>query len=124
MTPKEKLSNGTAVIGVLGLGYVGLPLVLGFAEKNIRVIGFDIDSRKVDTLNAGQSYIQHIGAERVKEPVRSGILSATTDFSRIPEVDVIIICVPTPLDMHHEPDLSYVVKSAEAILAPRLQMSR
>jgi UDP-N-acetyl-D-glucosamine dehydrogenase len=116
MTPKEKLANNTAVIGVLGLGYVGLPLVLGFAEKNIRVIGFDIDARKVDALNAGQSYIQHIGADRVGKSVSSGVLSATTDFSRIPEVDVIIICVPTPLDLHHEPDLSYVRATRDAIL--------
>ncbi len=116
MTPKNKLANGTAVIGVLGLGYVGLPLVLGFAEKNIRVIGFDIDSRKVDALNAGQSYIQHIGAERVQKSVSAGLLSATTDFTRIPEVDVIIICVPTPLDLHHEPDLSYVRATRDAIV--------
>lgn len=72
MTPKEKLSAGTAVIGVLGLGYVGLPLVLGFAEKGIRVIGFDVDQRKVDALNAGTSYIQHIGAGRVGASVQAG----------------------------------------------------
>lgn len=116
MTPKEKLASGTAVIGVLGLGYVGLPLVLGFAEKNIRVTGFDVDRNKVDTLNAGQSYIQHIGPDRVGKAVRSGMLSATSDFTRIPEVDVIIICVPTPLDLHHEPDLSYVRATRDAIL--------
>jgi UDP-N-acetyl-D-glucosamine dehydrogenase len=116
MTPKEKLANNSVVIGVLGLGYVGLPLVLGFAEKNIRVIGFDIDVQKVDALNAGRSYIEHIGADRVQNVWGSGVLSATTDFSRIPEVDVIIICVPTPLDRHHEPDLSYVRATRDAIL--------
>jgi UDP-N-acetyl-D-glucosamine dehydrogenase len=116
MTPKEKLANNTAVIGVLGLGYVGLPLVLGYAEKNIRVIGFDIDAKKIESLNAGESYIQHIGAERVGKAVKAGVLSATSDFSRIPEVDVVIICVPTPLDLHHEPDLSYVRATREAIL--------
>ena len=123
MTPKEKLANGTAAIGVLGLGYVGLPLVLGYAEKNIRVIGFDIDDRKVDALNAGQSYIQHIGAERVGKAVSAGHLSATSDFSRIPEADVIIICVPTPLDLHHEPDLSYVRATRDAIV-PHLRANQ
>lgn len=123
MTPKEKLANNTAVIGVLGLGYVGLPLMLGFAEKNIRVIGFDIDARKVDALNAGQTYIQHIGADRVQKAASAGVLSATTDFSRIPEVDVIIICVPTPLDLHHEPDLSYVRATRDAIV-PHLRRNQ
>ena len=116
MSPKQKLENGTAVIGVLGLGYVGLPLVLGFAEKGIPVIGFDVDQSKVATLTAGRSFIQHIGEQRVADAVRDGILQATSDFSRIPEVDVIIICVPTPLDRHHEPDLSYVRATRETIL--------
>jgi UDP-N-acetyl-D-glucosamine dehydrogenase len=116
MTPKDKLTSNTAVIGVLGLGYVGLPLVLGFAEKNIRVIGFDIDAQKVDALNAGRSYIQHIGASRVQKAVAAGKLSATADFTRIPEADVIIICVPTPLDQHHEPDLSFVRTTRDTIL--------
>ncbi len=116
MTPKDKLANGSAVIGVLGLGYVGLPLVLGFAEKGINVIGFDVDTKKVASLNAGHSYIQHIGPERVGAAVQAGKLSATCDFSRIPEVDVIIICVPTPLDKHHEPDLSYVRATRDTIL--------
>jgi UDP-N-acetyl-D-glucosamine dehydrogenase len=116
MTPKDKLANGTAVIGVLGLGYVGLPLVLGFAEKGINVIGFDVDAKKVDALNAGQTYIQHIGPARVASAVKAGKLTATADFSRIPEVDVIIICVPTPLNHHHEPDLSYVRATRDTIL--------
>ncbi len=116
MTPKEKLASNTAVVGVLGLGYVGLPLVLGFAEKNIRVTGFDIDARKVEALNGGRSYIEHIGAERVRRAVDAGVLRATTDFSQVAEVDIIIICVPTPLDLHHEPDLSYVRATRDAIL--------
>lgn len=116
MTPKEKLDKNTAVIGVLGLGYVGLPLVLAFAEKNIRVIGFDIDPNKVNALNSGRSYIQHIGSPRVQKASSAGVLTATGDFSRIQEVDVIIICVPTPLDAHHEPDLSYVRATRDAIL--------
>ncbi|RFC52937.1 MAG: UDP-N-acetyl-D-glucosamine dehydrogenase [Verrucomicrobia bacterium] len=116
MTPKDKLASGSATIGVLGLGYVGLPLVLGFAEKNIRVIGFDVDQRKVDALNSGNSYIQHISPDRVSSAVSAGTLSATTDFSRIPEADVIIICVPTPLNSHHEPDLSFVRATRDTIL--------
>ena len=116
MSPKEKLADGTAVIGVLGLGYVGLPLVLGFAEKGIKVIGFDVDQSKIEHLAAGRSYIQHISAGRIVEAMKDEVLSATSDFSRIPEVDVIIICVPTPLDRHHEPDLSYVRATRETIL--------
>ena len=116
MSPKQKLENGTAVIGVLGLGYVGLPLVLGFAEKGIRVIGFDVDQSKIDSLTAGVSYIQHIGPGRVASAIKNDVLQATSDFSRIPEVDVIIICVPTPLDRHHEPDLSYVRATRDTIL--------
>ena len=123
MTPKDKLASGSATIGVLGLGYVGLPLVLGFAEKNIRVIGFDVDQRKVDALNAGQSYIQHISPDRVSSAVSAGTLSATTDFSRIPEADVIIICVPTPLNSHHEPDLSFVRATRDTIL-PHLRANQ
>ena len=116
MSPKEKLINGDAVIGVLGLGYVGLPLVLGYAEKKIRVIGFDVDQRKIDALNQGKSYIEHISGERVGAAVTAGVLSATTDFTAISDVDVIIICVPTPLDQHHEPDLSYVRATRDSIL--------
>lgn len=116
MTPKEKFADKTAVVGVLGLGYVGLPLVLGYAEKGIRVIGFDIDERKVTALTAGQSYIEHIGADRVAAARAGDLLTATSDFSRINEVDAIIICVPTPLDKHHEPDLSYVRATRELIL--------
>ena len=116
MTPKEKLIAGNAVVGVLGLGYVGLPLVLGFAEKGIRVIGFDVDHRKVDALNDSRSYIGHISPERVAAAVSTGTLCATADFARIPEVDIIIICVFTPLDQHHEPDLSYVRATRDAIL--------
>jgi UDP-N-acetyl-D-glucosamine dehydrogenase len=116
VNPKQKLENRTAVIGVIGLGYVGLPLVLGFAEKHIQVIGFDIDQNKIDHLTSGRSYIQHIGADRVSSAVKNGVLHATSDFSRISEVDVIIICVPTPLDHHHEPDLSYIRATRDTIL--------
>ncbi|MES2706175.1 MAG: nucleotide sugar dehydrogenase [Verrucomicrobiota bacterium] len=123
MTPKEKLNAGTATVGVLGLGYVGLPLVLSFAEKNIQVIGFDVDLGKVNALNEGRSYIEHISHERVSAAAGTGTLSATTDFSRIPEVDIIIICVPTPLDLHHEPDLSYVRATRDAIL-PHLRANQ
>jgi UDP-N-acetyl-D-glucosamine dehydrogenase len=104
----EKFENKTAVVGVIGLGYVGLPLLLGYAEKGFKVLGFDVDDPKVVLLNQGKSYIRHIGPDRVGKAVESGRLSATGDFARVGEVDVIFICVPTPLDAHLEPDLSYI----------------
>jgi UDP-N-acetyl-D-glucosamine dehydrogenase len=111
----KKIEDGSAVVGVVGLGYVGLPLVLEFCRKGYRVIGFDIDPIKVERLNAGKSYIHHIPGERVAEAAGSGRLEATTDFSRIGEADAVLICVPTPLGRHREPDLSYVIGTAESI---------
>jgi UDP-N-acetyl-D-glucosamine dehydrogenase len=110
-----KFADRSAVIGVIGLGYVGLPLVLAYAERGFPVIGFDVDEEKVRALHAGRSYIQHIPAERIAEQVSAGRLQATTDYSRITEVDAIIICVPTPLGPHHEPDLRFVVGTIRAI---------
>lgn len=109
-----KLNSKTAVIGIIGLGYVGLPLALRFSEAGFRVIGFDIDRRKVDSLNRGQTYIRHIAAESVAVAVQRGF-TATEDFSRLTDVHAIIVCVPTPLDEHREPDLSYVVGTMEMI---------
>ena len=97
------------------MGYVGLPLGLAFAAKKIKVLGFDLDERKVKLLSQGKTYIKHISEKKIKEAVNSGKLKATTDFSRLPEVDAIIICVPTPLDEHREPDMSYVVNTAKTI---------
>ncbi len=111
----ERIASGQCVIGIYGLGYVGLPLALRFAEVGIRVLGFDIDQLKVDTLNRGGSYIERITSADI-ERARTAGFSATTDFSRTTEVDAQIICVPTPLDEHHQPDLSYVTDTVDSIL--------
>ncbi len=99
--------NGYAV-GIIGLGYVGIPLSLGFASKGIRVIGFDIDEGKITSLSAGKSYLEHIPSDDIAKHVTEGFLQPTGDFNKISEVDAVILCVPTPLDAHLEPDLSYV----------------
>jgi len=100
---------------VVGLGYVGLPLSLQFARSKVTVLGLDIDPAKVDALNQGRSYIKHILPEEVSEMVKAGAFSASTDFSRIKEVDSIIICVPTPLNKNREPDISYIVETGKVI---------
>ncbi len=107
-------------IGIIGCGYVGLPLALRFSDVDQRVTGFDLDKSKVEKLNAGQSYIQHIAAEKIREHVQAKRFDATTDFARLREVDAVLICVPTPLDERREPDLTYVEQTARAI-APHLQ---
>lgn len=107
-------------VGIVGCGYVGLPLALRFAEKGHQVVGFDTDPAKVEMLNAGQSYIQHIPAEKIAQNVKAGLFSATTDFSQISTRDAVLICVPTPLDERREPDLSYVELTAKSI-QPHLQ---
>ncbi|SDB59830.1 UDP-N-acetyl-D-glucosamine dehydrogenase [Desulfonatronum thiosulfatophilum] len=112
----EKLNSRNALIGIIGLGYVGLPLALRYLEAGYSVLGLDVDQRKTDMLMAGQSYIKHIPAEPIQQNVQSGKLQACTDFSRAREADALILCVPTPLDSHREPDLSYVISSLEAIL--------
>jgi UDP-N-acetyl-D-glucosamine dehydrogenase len=105
---------------IVGLGYVGLPLSLQFAKSGVPVIGLDIDTRKVDSLNQGKSFIKHISSEAVTEAVKTGTFSASTDFKRIREVDAIIICVPTPLNKNREPDISYILDTGRAI-APHLK---
>jgi len=107
-------------IGIIGCGYVGLPLALRFADVGQRVTGFDTDQEKITKLNAGQSYIQHISADKIKQHVQGKRFDATTDFTRLREMDAVLICVPTPLDERREPDLSYVEKTAQSI-APNLQ---
>jgi UDP-N-acetyl-D-glucosamine dehydrogenase len=107
-------------IGIIGCGYVGLPLALRFADVGQRVTGFDTDQEKITKLNAGQSYIQHISADKIKRHVQGKRFDATTDFTRLREMDAVLICVPTPLDERREPDLSYVEKTAQSI-APNLQ---
>ena len=107
-------------IAVVGLGYVGLPLSLQFARSGVTVLGIDVDSKKVELLNNGQSYIKHISADGIREMVDGGKFSATTDFSRIKEVEAVIICVPTPLTKNREPDISYVIETGRSI-APYLK---
>ncbi len=111
----QKIESKSAVVGIIGLGYVGLPLGLEFANKGIKVIGFDVDEKKIPVLSSGKSYIKHIKEDRIKNAVDSGKFEATSDFSRLPEADALIICVPTPLDEHREPDMTYIVKTAEMI---------
>ena len=100
---------------IVGLGYVGLPLSLQFARSGATVIGLDIDTKKVDLLNQGKSFIKHIASEAVAEAVKNGTFSASTDFGRIREVDSVIICVPTPLNKNREPDISYIIETGKAI---------
>ena len=111
----DKINDKTAIVGVIGLGYVGLPLSLEFALKGFNVIGFDLDSNKISSIAGGESYIKHINGEKVKMAVETGRFSSTTDFSRLKEADAIIICVPTPLDEHREPDMSFVVNTAKTV---------
>lgn len=112
---QEKIAQRTARVGIYGLGYVGLPLALRFAEVGIQVTGFDIDTAKVRQLNAGGSYIERLTPARIQQARAQGF-EATTDFARTAEVDALIICVPTPLDAHREPDLSFIVNTIEAAL--------
>jgi UDP-N-acetyl-D-glucosamine dehydrogenase len=106
-------------IGIVGLGYVGLPLSLQFARSGVEVLGLDIDAAKVDAILAGRSYIKHIPAEEVAGQVKEGRFAASTDFSRVRECEAIIICVPTPLNKNREPDISYILETGRAI-APHL----
>ena len=115
----EKVNKREAVIGIIGLGYVGLPLVFRFAEEGFRVIGFDIDPDKIEQLNAGQSYIKHLPSEQVADAVSKGF-TATTDASLACEADALLICVPTPLNKHREPDMRYV-RDTIAAFAPHLR---
>jgi UDP-N-acetyl-D-glucosamine dehydrogenase len=116
---KNKIQQHQARVGIIGLGYVGLPLALLFSEQKFTVTGFDIDERKVDTLARGESYIYRITPEEIRSAQAQGF-SATSDYSRISAMDAIIICVPTPLNQYHEPDLSYITDTTHA-LAPHLQ---
>ena len=106
-------------IAIVGLGYVGLPLSLVFAESGLEVTGIDLDAAKVGKLNAGESYIKHIPAERIAAARKSGKFSATTDFAVVKDVDAVVICVPTPLDAHREPDISFITDTGKS-LAPHL----
>jgi len=116
---KSKVQQRQARIGIIGLGYVGLPLALLYSEEKFVVTGFDVDQRKVDTLGQGGSYIFRIQPEEIRNAQKSGF-SATSDYAQLKQMDAIIICVPTPLNQYHEPDLSYITNTAHAI-APNLR---
>lgn len=115
----ERIKNRSAVIGVVGLGYVGLPLMLRFSEARFKVLGFDIDHTKVAALNRGESYIEHIPAQYIANASASGF-EATGDFARAAEADALILCVPTPLNSHREPDLSFILNTIDS-LVPHLR---
>jgi UDP-N-acetyl-D-glucosamine dehydrogenase len=119
----EYFKGAQLKVGIIGLGYVGLPLGLRFAEAGHRVTGFDVDTTKIEKLNRGETYIEHIPVSKIRQHVASKHFLATGDFSKLAEMDAIIICVPTPLDERREPDLSYVQITAESI-APHLQKSQ
>ena len=116
----SKIDKKQSVVGVVGLGYVGLPLLLCFVEKGFHVIGLDIDGKKTEALARGQSYIKHIPATRVAGAASSGLLTTTTDFAKAKECDVLLIAVPTPLNKNREPDMSYIVSTCESI-APHVR---
>lgn len=112
---KNERSSDAGLTAVIGLGYVGLPLLLDFCESGMPVLGLDIDATKVEMLNRGESYISYISSELIAGQLGAGLISASTDFNRLKEVDNIIITVPTPLSDHREPDLSYIVQTTEVI---------
>jgi UDP-N-acetyl-D-glucosamine dehydrogenase len=114
-----KIESRAAVIGIVGLGYVGLPLMLRFSEVGFKVLGFDIDDAKVAALNAGRSYIEHIASAQIAGARKAGF-EATTDFARAGEADALILCVPTPLNKHREPDISFIITTIES-LTPHLR---
>ena len=111
----EMIEDKTARIGIIGLGYVGLPLALHFGSKGFQVIGFDLDSKKIDKILHGESYIKHIPADAIREMTDGNRFDVTIDFSRLKETDCILICVPTPLSDKMEPDLSYLLETTETI---------
>ena len=107
-------------VAVVGLGYVGLPLCIRFCESGLEVLGLDIDQEKVDSINAGRSYIQHIDSGTISDLTSKNSLNASTQFSDVQQCDAVLICVPTPLGKHREPDISYVLDTGRSI-APFLK---
>jgi len=112
---ERKLKARRVTVGILGLGYVGLPLVREFASAGLRVIGFDIDEKKVKVLNSGRSIIKHIAHSQIKQIVKTGLFNATTNMARLKTVDAILVCVPTPLTQNREPDMQFIIGSSEII---------
>src|SRR3972149_2313011 len=111
----QKILNKKALVGIIGMGYVGLPLVLSFCEEGFTVLGFDIDSKKVATLRKGKSYLKSIPSPRISRFIRNGHLDVTDNFSQLNKPDCILICVPTPLTEKMEPDLRYIENTTAAI---------
>ena len=120
---KTAFKNKSATIGVIGLGYVGLPLTMAFLNKNFNVCGFDIDKKKINSLNKGGSYIKQISSKKIARFIMSEQFKPTSDFSKISEVDVILICVPTPLNKNQEPDLRFIVSTGE-LISPYLKLNQ
>ena len=120
---KAAFENKSAKIGVIGLGYVGLPLIMTFIDKNFQVYGFDIDETKINALINGESYIKHIASRNIIKYIVNEQFKPTSDFSKISLVDAVLICVPTPLNKNQEPDLSYIVSTGE-LIAPYLQTNQ
>ena len=109
------IHNHTITVGVIGLGYVGLPIAVEYAHLGVRTIGFDIDEQKIRTLQKGGNYIMDIDSSLVASVIKGKTLEATTDFKKLNECDVIYICVPTPFTPNKDPDISYIIHSAEAV---------
>src|SRR6476660_9862760 len=112
---RKKIEDKSLVLGVLGLGYVGLPLALAFAEKSFAVVGVAVDPTKVDALKSGKSYIKHLEGSRLQGATTSGLFRPTSDFDELSGPDVLLICVPTPLTPQREPEMSYIVSTAREI---------
>jgi len=112
---EKKIQDKTARVGVVGLGYVGLPLALAFSQSGLKVLGFDIQQKRVDLVNQGQSYLSDVSSADLATMVGKNLLEATTEQSRLVEVDAICMCVPTPLSKTKDPDLSYVIRESEAV---------
>jgi UDP-N-acetyl-D-glucosamine dehydrogenase len=112
---KKRIDNKDVVVGVLGLGYVGLPLAREFASAGLKVVGFDVDGKKIKVLNSGRSIIKHVPHSQVRLMVQSGHFRATSDMTQLKKVDAILVCVPTPLTENREPDVQFIVRSAETI---------
>ena len=112
---RQAIESRTAKIGIVGLGYVGLPLIRAFEAAGFQIIGFDVDELKIERLKAGESYIRHIPSEWIAECVKSGTLDPTSDMTRLAEADAVLICVPTPLTDSRDPDLSYVESTTRQI---------
>jgi len=115
MSLQKRISDGSAVVGVIGLGYVGLPLLAAFHRGGFPTLGFDVDPSKITSLKKGENYLKHLGSEMTTGLLKGARFDATTDFSRMGEADVLISCVPTPLGKHLEPDLTYVERTADDI---------